>query len=241
MAFAQGKLGKMTIIFYPFAQLPGVGGIPFYPMYNPSTLEVGHTVTHECKPLPKLSDLSPKFVRTNPRSLTTELFFDGTGASPSNISGLESVLPGISSGLNDVELQVQTFLKLGYQIGGALHRPSYMMVMWGTFFMTGVLTSASVTYSMFDAAGKPLRARLKVSIKEYVDINLKLKEIKLQSSDVSKSITVVAGDTLPQLCYKEYGDSTLYTKIAEVNNLDNYRNLTPGMQLLFPPLTSNIQ
>lgn len=262
MAFAEGKLGKMTIIFYPSRFAPGVGGIVFTPMYNPATLAVNHTVKHERKPLTPLSDIDPKFIRTNPRTMSMELFFDNTGASNSTMVGKSTelldnaigpkassvVLPkssdlisSLSQGKidpNAVDVQIQTFLKLGYQIAGTLHRPYYMMIIWGTFMMTAVLDSANVTYTMFAPDGRPLRAKMTVAVTESVDFSLKKKQLKFNSSDVSKSITVVAGDTLSLLCFKEYGDASLYSKIAEVNKLKNYRKLIPGMQLLFPPLTS---
>lgn len=236
MAFAEGQLGKMTIIFYPRAEAPGAGGIVFTPMYNPSTLKIDHSVKHECKPLPSAGDIAKNFVRTNPRSMSLELFFDGTGASPSNLSGVGIDVSQLTESPNSVDLQVQTFLKLGYQIAGTLHQPYYLMLIWGSFVMTAVMESANVNYSMFDTDGRPLRATMSISLKEYVDFSLWTKAIKKESSDVSKSITVLAGDTLPLLCFKEYGDPNLYQQIAEVNNLDNYRNLKPGMELLFPPL-----
>ena len=227
----------MTIIFYPIAAAPGIG-IPFTPMYNPSTLTVNHSVTHECKKRLQSGNISKKFLRTDPRTMSVELFFDGTGASPSNLSGFGVDVASLAPGPNDVDIQIQTFLKLGYQIASATHQPNYMMMVWGTFVMTAVLKSANVTYSMFDTDGRPLRAKMTISVEEYIDFSLWTKERKLNSADVSKSITVVAGDTLPLLCFKEYGNANLYQQVAEVNNLTNYRDLEPGMELLFPPLTT---
>ncbi|MCG8573696.1 MAG: LysM peptidoglycan-binding domain-containing protein [Flavobacteriales bacterium] len=237
MAIAEGQLGKMTIIFYPKASLPGVG-VPFTPMYNPSSLTVNHNVVHEDKPLSGAGDISKKFIRTSPKTVSVDLFFDGTSASPSNLIGTGVDIGLLTPGLNAVDLQIQAFLKLGYGIDSDEHQPFYMMLVWGTFVMTGVLKTANVTYSMFDNAGRPLRAKMSISVDEYVELDLWKKILKKKSSDVSKSITVVAGDTLPLLCFRQYGDSSLYPKIAEVNGLTNYRNLKPGMELLFPPLTT---
>ncbi len=33
-----------------------------------------------------------------------------------------------------------------------------------------------------------------------------------------------------------YGSSTYYLWVAQVNNLDDFRNLTPGQKIFFPPL-----
>ena len=35
---------------------------------------------------------------------------------------------------------------------------------------------------------------------------------------------------------KIYGDSKYYLEVARVNQLTNFRKLTPGQELLFPPL-----
>ena len=91
---------------------------------------------------------------------------------------------------------------------------------------------------MFAPDGTPLRAKLAISVTEHIDTTLINKILKLESPDLSKAIVVNAGDTLPLLCFKEYGDSSLYPKVAKVNNLKNYRKLEQGMELLFPPINN---
>jgi nucleoid-associated protein YgaU len=56
------------------------------------------------------------------------------------------------------------------------------------------------------------------------------------SADMTHMITVVEGDTLPQLAEKIYGDSSYYEQVAAYNNLNKFRNLKPGSQLIFPPI-----
>jgi phage tail protein X len=235
MAFAQGKLGKMIFIFYPDAKLPGIG-TPYTPMYNPTSFFLTHEVQRDKKNKPVVSDFSKKFVAMKPRTLDLELLFDGTGASPSSV-GVANKLTA-NKGLSDVDKQIETFLTLAYTIGSDKHEPNYIMVAWGTFIMTGVLKSAKVTYTMFASDGTPLRAKMNITIAEQVNSGLLTKLLKLLSPDLSKAIVVKEGDTLPLMCFKEYGDSSLYVKVAEVNGLKNYRKLKQGMELLFPPLNN---
>jgi nucleoid-associated protein YgaU len=47
---------------------------------------------------------------------------------------------------------------------------------------------------------------------------------------------VKLGDTLPQLCHLIYGDPRYYLQIADRNGLANFRILTPGLTLKFPPI-----
>ena len=46
---------------------------------------------------------------------------------------------------------------------------------------------------------------------------------------------VKKGDTLPLLCFLIYGDSRHYLEVARANKLVNFRNLTVGEELSFPP------
>jgi nucleoid-associated protein YgaU len=230
MAFADGKLGKLTFIFYLNSEIPGLG-IPYTPMYNPTSFSVSHSVTYDGGKQPNSGDLAKKVQSINARVVNMELFFDGTEASPSASTGI-----GPNTVLKGVDLQVEAFLKLAYQIDGEAHRPHYIMLLWGTFVMTGVLKSANVNYTMFSPDGRPLRAKMSLVIEEHVDPLLLEKKLNLLSPDLSKSIIVQEGDTLPLLCYQEYNDASLYIKVAEVNQLKNYRKLTAGMELLFPPV-----
>jgi nucleoid-associated protein YgaU len=49
---------------------------------------------------------------------------------------------------------------------------------------------------------------------------------------------VVAGDTLPALCGKIYGQPGLYPLVARHNQLRHFRSLEPGTQLVFPPIAA---
>lgn len=253
MAFPRGQLTKMTIIFYPDKNLPGVG-IPFTPMYNPESYNLNHALDYDSEERMIVGNLDKKFLRIKPKSLSLKLYFDGTNASPSNLSGLGIDLADIPD-FNSVVAQVEAFLTLGARVGNwsesgvvssALdgdvgktndhHKPMYMMVVWGTFLMTGVLSSANVKYTMFSPEGIPLRAEMDVTILESSDVSLVEKAMKLLSPDLTKAILVKEGDTLPNLCFKEYGDASMYMQIAEVNKLKNFRKLVPGTELIFPPI-----
>jgi len=47
---------------------------------------------------------------------------------------------------------------------------------------------------------------------------------------------VRSGDTLPMLSKEVYGSPNHYLRLAQVNQLDDFRNLTPGQRIVFPPL-----
>ena len=57
-----------------------------------------------------------------------------------------------------------------------------------------------------------------------------------QSPDLTHICLIKVGDTLPNLCYQIYGDPNYYLEVARANQIDNFRNLTPGTKIFFPPL-----
>lgn len=247
MAFPRGKLTKMAIIFSDNESQPLIG-IPFFPMYNPEFYKMDYEMDYDDHQRLIVGNADKKFLRVKPKQLSLKLYFDGTSASPNDllISNLEKV-----PGFNGVVAQVEAFLSLAASVGrnegvqldpdtkkvtGEIHRPMGMAIIWGTLYMTGVLTKASVNYTMFTPEGIPIRAEMDVDIAESTSLTLVERTMKLMSPDLSKSIVVKQGDTLPDLCYKEYGDATLYPKIADVNQLKNFRKLVPGTELLFPPI-----
>ena len=59
-----------------------------------------------------------------------------------------------------------------------------------------------------------------------------------QSPDLTRARTVRHGDTLPLLVRQIYGSPDYYLAVARYNKLDDFRNLRPGQQLLFPPLVA---
>jgi nucleoid-associated protein YgaU len=60
-----------------------------------------------------------------------------------------------------------------------------------------------------------------------------------QSSDRTTLHRVVRGETLAQIAAEEYNDPTEWRLIADANNLDNPRLLSPGQVLVIPPNPSS--
>lgn len=60
--------------------------------------------------------------------------------------------------------------------------------------------------------------------------------IQSMTKESKRYIVVKEGDTLPNLCEQEYGNADLYTRVAQYNHLNHYRDLKPGIEICFPPL-----
>ena len=89
---------------------------------------------------------------------------------------------------------------------------------------------------MFSNLGRPLRATVKASFRGDELRILQSAFDKLFSSDLTHWHVVKAGETLPLIASRIYGDPKLYLEIARVNNLTNFRELEPGTQIMLPPL-----
>jgi nucleoid-associated protein YgaU len=97
------------------------------------------------------------------------------------------------------------------------------------------LQSVDIKYTTFDRDGSPLHAELAAVFVEDLDPKKKASLDRLSSPDLTHRRVVRSGDTLPLLCREIYGSAQHYLRVAEVNRLDDFRELRPGQELIFPP------
>ena len=149
------------------------------------------------------------------------LFFDGTGVITDE----------------KVDDQIKKAKDLIYTYNGDIHEPNYLKVYWGTqSLFQGRLKSWNVNYTMLDMDGTPLRAEATVVIIASISAKKKALEEKKNSADLTHVRTVLDGDNLPLMCYRIYGDSSYYIKVAQHNELTHFRDLKPGDKIIFPPV-----
>lgn len=168
-----------------------------------------------------------KFSHMQPGKLSFSAVFDGTGVVP---RPADSTMPA------EVEDQLQTLSKVIYAYKGGIHEPSIVQIVWGSLLFQGRLTSFSVDYTLFRPSGSPLRATAALGFDSYTSSKQAELEADTSSPDLSHLVQVRDGDTLPLLCERIYGDGRYYTAVARYNGLRQFRSLTPGMELHFPPL-----
>ena len=85
--------------------------------------------------------------------------------------------------------------------------------------------------------GVPLRAKLNVTFRDAWTIEEQLQQTPRESSDRTKFVQVKQGQTLSEIARQQYDNPAQWRPIAEANNLDNPRLLTPGTVLTIPSLT----
>lgn len=165
-----------------------------------------------------------RFERYGPATLDLSFTLDCTG-----------VAEGTERGDNAYE-KVQAVADLLYVYNSDGHSPSYVKLSYGELLFKGRLRKMETRYALFTSQGVPLRASVQLSFERYMSGEEERKRFGRQSPDMSRLITVREGETLAGLCHRIYGDSLLVRQVARFNDLDGFRHIPAGTELLFPPL-----
>lgn len=168
-----------------------------------------------------------RFEKYGPATLSLKFTIDCTGV-------VEGTLPGDS-----VYDKVNDLADLLYVYNSDGHSPSYVVVTYGELLFKGRLEKMDTKYQLFSSGGVPLGATVSLVFKRFMTGKEERKKFSKQSPDMSRLVTVKEGETLPYLCHRLYGDSLLVREVARFNELDSFRNIPAGTQLLFPPLKKN--
>lgn len=168
-----------------------------------------------------------RFEKYGPATLSLKFTIDCTGV-------VEGTLPGDS-----VYDKVNDLADLLYVYNSDGHSPSYVVVTYGELLFKGRLEKMDTKYQLFSSGGVPLRATVSLVFKRFMTGKEERMKFSKQSPDMSRLVTVKEGETLPYLCHRLYGDSLLVREVARFNELDSFRNIPAGTQLLFPPLKKN--
>jgi len=132
--------------------------------------------------------------------------------------------------------EIQEVEKLLYIYNSDGHRPSFVIVQYAELLFKGQVKKMDVAYTLFSSGGVPLRATVDLTFSGFRCSEEERRKFSKQSPDMSRLITVREGETLPYLCHKIYGDSLLVRQVARFNNLNGFRGIPAGTELLFPPL-----
>ncbi len=226
LGFAEGKLEKMKIVSYDkgdYKESSKAG--EYIVLLNPETYSETYKISY-VKPIgggTKGGEL--KFDRVLPDELKHSFLFDGTGVLDEPKSVTE---------------QIDDFRKVVFDYSGDIHQPRYLKLIWGDSgkkeLFKGRLLDLKITYTLFKPDGSPLRAKGEATFKTSIDKELEELTKKNNSPDLSHFRTVKAGDTLPLMAYRIYGDPSYYLEVARVNKLRNIGNLEVGTRIFFPPI-----
>lgn len=146
---------------------------------------------------------------------------------------------GVVEGTQDTDeayIKVKELENLLYTYNEEGHRPSYIIIAYGEMLFKGQLASMKIHYTLFNNEGIPLRATVDLSFSGFRCSEEDKKKYSKLSPDMSRLIVIKENDTLANLCHQIYGNSHLVAQVAGFNNLNGFREIPVGTELLFPPL-----
>ncbi|MCG8421907.1 MAG: hypothetical protein MJE77_28635 [Proteobacteria bacterium] len=227
------KLEKVKIGVYGNRLRAGLPQKTFTVMFNPESFSMKHENVFQNLQGIQTSGRRAMYSHSRSDQLKLDLVIDGSGVTDYSLIRL------LGLGSDSVSEQIDKFLELCFFMDGNIHEPKFLKLQWGDGPLKEFdcrLQSVDIKYTSFDRDGSPLRAELTTVFVEDLDSAKRLRLEGKSSPDLSHSRVVKSGDTLPLLCKEIYGSSEYYIRVAEANQLDDFRNLTPGQELVFPPL-----
>jgi Contractile injection system tube protein/LysM domain len=192
--------------------------------FNPTEYSISKSNEWKYKSVTGTSFSPPEFGGGQPRQIELSLLFDQTFP-PYTMSVRES-----TAALLDM-MEVPS----GKTGGSPTAVPPFVTFEWGRLVFKGACVSLSVTYKLFEPNGDPLRADVKLTLKQ-------AEEAQQGQNPTTRATAgygvhrVRDGDTLPSISYQAYGDATKWRLIAEANGVDNPLHLRRGRALSLPRL-----
>jgi hypothetical protein len=227
LGLGSSAMGVLTIVVIDPVEVLGFdGGTTFSAAFNPTEYTVARETSFAEVNIPGLDAPVIQYVRGGGDKVNVELFFDITDLMvDGQVGDGSSVRDTYIAPLEQLMLQDPT-----------LHAPPRVQLLWGSTVIqsSAVATSLSVTYTLFDVLGRPVRATAKMAFRQATSAAQQLGQMGLQSPDKSNVATIREGDTLPAVAYREYGDATQWRVIATANGLSDPLALTPGESLVVP-------
>ena len=224
-----GSGGKMLILAFADSKKAETGGkddavASIEALINPETYTLGYKLQFSQGGQGQgTSGKQLKYEYTEPADMSFEFLFDNTG-----------IIDGQTR--DSIADDLKKFKEVLVDYQGNSHEPRHFKLVWGTLIFKGRVTAVDITYKLFKADGTPIRATAKVTFKSSIEEEKRAAKEDKQSPDLTQTVLVKAGDTLPQLCYKIYGDPRYYLQVADRNGISNFRTLAPNSRIVFPPI-----
>lgn len=230
-----GKLEKMLILAFADSEQAESGGLleadeSVEALINPESYTLDYKLKFsESGQGQGTSGQQLKYEYTEPEEITFEFLFDNTG-----------IIDGKPRDSIADDLKSFKEMLTGYK--GDAHEPRHFKLVWGEHsIFKGRVVELGITYKLFKADGTPIRALVKVKFKSSIEEQKRAAKENKSSPDLTHVRKVKAGDTLPLMCYKIYGDPRYYLEVAKINGLNNFRMLDTGREIRFPPIAKTAE
>lgn len=213
------SLLKMTILSFDKPGLKQLTAIPqvYIVMFNPTSYKLEYKVNYDTNQPDGSEGKSPVVKNVEPQQYSFDFLIDGTGA-----AGFK----------RNVLLDVESFKKtVGYdkKVGNGSVR--YLILMWGSMMLKCSIESISVNYTLFNAAGIPLRATISASFKERKDDP---DDFTKAMDDFFESDPVKDGLSVANIAFQAFNGVSQTIAIAEANDLNSIREKVTASSIKLP-------
>ncbi|GAA1769307.1 LysM peptidoglycan-binding domain-containing protein [Pseudarthrobacter sulfonivorans] len=199
---------------------PPIGRIKF--QFNPKELTLGKSASWSRQTAKGNKKAGPpQYNGPMPSKLSLEMFFDASAKQDGDV-------------VKRVEQLISCCTPTPASLKQNKGSPPWVLFRWGD--LTGSLSyiaSVQVKYTLFTAAGLPVRATCTVALEEIA--GEPPKQNPTSGGLVPRRVHVlVEGETLAGIAYNEYGNPSLWRAVAAANGIDDPMRLRSGMSILLP-------
>jgi hypothetical protein len=190
--------------------------------FKPKELSIQKSAKWERKPARGSKSAGPpEFTGPEPCKMTFELFFDATDTKDGSV-------------VERVEELFQCCVPTDESLGKKKGSPPLVVLRWGKVSsFAAFVTSVQAKYTLFSAQGTPIRATCGVTMEEMPGDPLKQNPTS-GSKTTAARCTVVDGETLASVAWREYADAAMWRPLARANGIDDPLRLAVGSTLLLP-------
>jgi hypothetical protein len=216
---------------YTKAELDIEGGPTIKALFNPTELSITKANAWNAETKKGTSFSKPAFGGGSPREMSVNLLLDDS----------------IPNGERKVKEIADELLKMmdvpsGTGGGNAKAAPPHVTFKWGDVpSFKAACTSLTITFQLFDHTGTPIRADVKLALKQVEPAPTSSSNSPSRPtnpttrSEGGLGVHIVRdGDSLHSIAHRSYGDPGRWRLIAEANGIDNPLHLRRGTALDLP-------
>ena len=214
---------------------------PLEVQFNPSEYKITDSVDYHEETRRGDSEPVVSYQGTATSTLNVKLYFDcdeekSIASLAGNIMSLLNEPPADAAQMmnNPLLKKVDQIVQLT-RIDGDEHMPPVVGFVWGSLQFIGYMNSATTTYTMFDKAGRPLRATVDIVMKGS-NAALDQRKSPLMSPDRTKARIMTEDTNIWAIAQKEYGDVREWRRIADANGIMNPLDIPVGKVLKVPSI-----
>jgi hypothetical protein len=215
------------------AELAIDGGDTIQVYFNPTEYSVSKSNQWKYDPVTGTTLPKAQFGGGNPREMSLSLLLD-----VSLLGDQASIRPTTDKLFKMMEVPG------GQGGGGSGAVPPFITFQWGSVVsFKAVCTQLTVAFKMFHPNGEPIRADVKMSLKQAETASTASSTGANRPGNPTTRAnaghgvhTVKDGDSLQSIAYGAYGDATVWRAIADANGIENPLHLRRGRALSLPKL-----